>query len=865
MDIYTILSHPLRRKILMILNQEGYVNYSDLLEKLSLETTGQLNFHLKKLGNLVKKDNKSYTLSKEGNQLIKIMNFNELLLAGEITDILDLNQRDSNELNRVGVIICNCNTEISNVIDMTALENYVRDIRNVVSVKILDNFCQEKYQKKIEDWVKEHFISKIVIGACSPKSHQHVFERIFDGIIEKYNIEYANIREQCCWVHLRKSEKALKKTQILIEAAVERVILQRKISVKKVNIVKNVAIIGGGVAGMTVALDLARAGIKVKLIEKSPTLGGKVSRWDRIYGMGDCSICFLSELVAEVAKEENIEIFTNTEIENVSGEVGNFKIDLIRKPRYVDPNRCTGCKQCSIVCPNEKLDQFEFNLAKRKLIYIPFVHSYPYAAVIDEEDAKNTCQDCKMCEISCVNRAIDLSQETERFSINVGIKVIAVGADLEQDLKKYHHNPQHDIITSAEFERLLSSDGPTEGQILKLSDGNPPKSISIIQCVDKDKKMPEFFDIIAMKYRSCIKRRVPGCEVNIFYQFNKMNKNRLLLDPMDQNIHYAGSVEVVDEGNGETYVESDLNKYPNKLLRKDHLIILNINLIPNDDLKELRKKLDFTLEEDGFMSQETLATGIFGVGTIMGPLNYRTTISQAHETVIKIISMLSKDHLITEAIGIELDESKCGLCGLCTISCPYNAITIESGKISYDKFKCKGCGTCVSVCPTNAIQMNLNTTEKILKTIETLSKARAKTKVIAFCCQSCGYAAADEAGLKKYQYNPNIFIVKVPCTGRIDASFMIKSLESGFDGVMIIGCKPDACKFIDGVDKARKKTRLVKDVLANDTEDRIIFSSLNAVEGRRFADNVNLFLYALSRKKLLKNKKKPKEEVLVEI
>ena len=445
MDIYTILSHPLRRKILMILDQEGYVNYSDLLDKLGLETTGQLNFHLKKLGNLIKKDKKSYTLSKEGNQLIKIMSFNELFLAGEITDILDLNKHESNELNRVGVIICNCNTEISNVIDMNALENYVKNIRSVVSVKILDNFCQEKYQKKIEDWVKEHFISKVVIGACSPKSHQHVFERIFDGIIEKYNIDYANIREQCCWVHLKRHKAALKKAQILIEAAVERVILQKKVSIKKVNVVKSVAILGGGVAGMTVALDLARAGINVKLIEKSPTIGGMVSRWDRIYGMGDCSICFLSELVAELAKEENIEVFTNTEIEKVSGEIGNFKIDLIKKPRYVDPNRCTGCKQCTVVCPNEKTDQFEYNLTNRKLIYIPFVHSYPYAAVIDEEDAQTTCQECKMCEISCINRAINLEQEPERFSINVEAKVIAAGADLCKELDNYHHNPEHDL------------------------------------------------------------------------------------------------------------------------------------------------------------------------------------------------------------------------------------------------------------------------------------------------------------------------------------------------------------------------------------------------------------------------------------
>ena len=187
-----------------------------------------------------------------------------------LIELLDLNKKRTNELTRVGVIICNCNTEISSVINIDALEEYIRNIRSVVSVKILDNFCQEKYLKNIKDWVKENFINKIVIGACSPKSHQHVFERIFEGIINNYNIEYANIREQCCWVHFNYADEALKKAQILIEAAVERVNLQEKILQKKIEVVKKVAILGGGVAGMTLALNLARAGIKVYLIEKSP-------------------------------------------------------------------------------------------------------------------------------------------------------------------------------------------------------------------------------------------------------------------------------------------------------------------------------------------------------------------------------------------------------------------------------------------------------------------------------------------------------------------------------------------------------------------------------------------------------------------
>ncbi|MHA1269482.1 MAG: FAD-dependent oxidoreductase [Candidatus Helarchaeota archaeon] len=829
MDIYSILAHPLRRKILYILDKEGYIPYTELMDKLGLETTGQLNFHLKKLGNLINKDKKSYFLTKEGKNIIKLMNINELLIAGEDIEYFDTK---FTELNRIGVIICNCNTEIESVINIKALKNYIKKIRNVISVNIFENLCQERNLQKITSWVKDNFINKIVIAACSPRSHLHIFERIFDGIIDKYNIEIANIREQCCWVHKKDPELALKKAQILIEAAVERVLLQNKIQIKKVEMNKSVAILGGGIAGMTLALNLAKAGINVYLIEKAPTLGGKIARWDHIYGIDDCSICFLSELIGELVKESNITIYTNTEITNVSGEFGNFTLDLIKKPRYVDEKKCTGCKQCTEICPIEKKDQYEFGLTNRKLIYIPFIHSYPYATVIDEEDIYN-CIHCRICENTCVNKAIDLNQKPEKIQIKVGIKVVAIGADFFEDLKKYHYNPQNDIITSAEFERILSSDGPTSGNLIKFSNKKPPKSISIIQSVGSENYNAEFNDLLALKYLETIKIRCPECQVNVFYETSK-KFNKFLLDPMDERIHYAKKVEILTSGN-KKFVIADEEKF------ESDIIILNINLVPNKDLLKLRKMMDFTLNQNGFMSKETLASGIFGVGTIMGPLSYKTTIAQANKLAIEIISLLSNDFIMAESSGIEIDEKYCGYCGLCTLSCPYNAISIEGNRIFVDKFKCKGCGTCVSICPTKAIKMNIYTNEKIIRTIEILSKYSNKPKIIAFCCQSCGYAAADEAGLKKIPYNPNIFIVRVPCTGRVDTHFILKSFEMGFDGVMIIGCKPNACKYIDGGEKLKKKISLINDVFGNDIKKRLIHETLNAVEGNIFAKSVNLF------------------------
>ena len=841
MDIYSILSHDFRRKILYLLDKEGYVPYTDLMEKLDLDQTGQLNFHLKKLGSLISKDKKSYFLTEDGKRILKILNLNKRILSGEEIEYL---KSKGGEISRVGVIICSCNTEISSIINVNALENYIKKLKNVVSVRIFENLCQEKNLDKIAEWVKENFLNKIVIAACSPKTHQHVFEHVFQDVIEPTNLEIANIREQCCWVHQSNEDPInpvliLKKAQLLIEAAVERVVLQKVVKIKQVEVEKSCAILGGGISGITLALSLARAGIKVYLIEKSPTLGGMVARWHRIYHIGDCSICFISELIGELVKEKNVEIFTNTEIENVSGGVGNYAIDLIKKPRYVDEKKCTGCKQCISVCSTEKSDKYEFGLSNRKVIYIPFQNAYPYSPIIDESDI-NDCLNCRICERACKNKAIDLNQKQKKFRIKVGTKVIAIGADLYSNLEEYNYNPEDNIITSAQFERMLSSDGITEGKIVRFSDNKVPKSISIIQEVGEANYINEFNYEVALKYITCIKVKNPDCKVNIFYKINDLEEENKVLKPLsDSRFHYVKDIKIIKKKN-QNIISADSIEF------SSDLIILNLILVPNKDLKELRKKMDFSLNDYGFMSEETLASGIYGVGTILGPLKYSSTIATANSVALKILSLLSQKYLIAEFTGIEIINERCGLCGLCIDTCPYNAIMIESDKIQIDNFKCKGCGTCVSVCPTNAIEMNVDTSEKFLKTIEILSKLKNKPKIIVFSCNSCGYAAADDAGLKKIMYIPNVFIVKVPCSGRVDTNFILKSFEFGFDGVVIIGCKKDACRYIDGVQKIQKRVQLLKKVLGPRYGRRIILKNLNAVEGTKFAKMINKFYMMLS-------------------
>ncbi len=835
----------MRRKILYLLEKEGFISYTDLMDKLNLEQTGQLNFHLKKLNNLIGKDKKSYYLTDDGKQILRILSINKRILSGEDLDYL---KSKGSEVNRIGVIICNCNTEISNVLNINSLESYVSKLNNVVSVKIFNNLCQERNQTKIKNWITENFINKIVIAACSPRTHQHIFERLFQGIIDKTNLEIANIREQCCWVHYSMKDQLdnliiLKKAQLIIEAAVIRCSLQKEVKIKRVEVEKSCIILGGGIAGMSVALNLSRAGFKVYLIEKSPTLGGKIARWHKISEMGDCSICFTSEVIGELVREENIEILTNTQICDISGEIGNFSIELIKNPRYVDEQKCTGCTQCVEVCAKETTNEFDFGLSTRKTIYYPFQNCYPYVPVINEEDI-NYCLECRVCERVCVSGAINLEKTESKIKLKAGAIVLAIGSDIYNNLDEYNYNPNNNIINSAEFERIISSDGITEGKIVKLSNGKPVQTISIIQEVGPSNYLCDYMDEVALKYIKIIEMKNPGCEVNVFYDLNKLKeKDEIILRYTHPRFLYANEINVSTNGKS-NYVIADSIEF------QSDLIILNAKFIPNRDLKNLRKIIDFNLNENGFIIEGTLASGIFGVGTVYGPLDYKSTISTVNNITLKIISLLSNDFLLAEYTGIEIDEEKCGLCNLCILSCPYNAIIIDSEKISIDKFKCKGCGMCVSACPTNAIEMNLNSSEKIIKTIEAFSKFNKSPKIIAFCCQSCGYAAADDAGLKRILYSPNIFIISVPCAGRVDSEFIIKSFEMGFDGVMVIGCRKDSCRYYDGIEKVNKKILILKGIIGPKLTKRITLKRINSVEGHKFARiSNNLYQFILEEMK----------------
>jgi heterodisulfide reductase subunit A len=830
--IFSILGHPIRREILFLLEKEGRLSYSDLLNSLGINT-GNLNYHLRGMRDLVVKEQKAYFLSDQGEMALELMRISQKVMSGE--EIPWISPREV-EIARVGIVLCNCNHEISGTIDIKAVEKYLSAVKNVVSIIGFENVCQERNIRKMKKWIRDNFITKVVLGACSPRTHQQVFCDLMNQVgIDIFEI--ANIREQCAWVHETSKAIATEKAKALIEAAVSKVKQKQNTPIKRIKAEKSIAVIGGGTAGILLSYYLSLLHFQVYLIERSPTLGGKASRWSRISGFSDCATCILNEEILKLTENANVTVFTVSEVAQVTGTIGSFEISVLRHPRYVIENKCIGCHRCVEECPQNRKNEYEMGLQERKVIHFPFPYSYPYVPVISTDDIEN-CRECRICAEVCDSKAIDLEQGEYNLTINVGAIVIATGCDLYHELQEWGYDPYNDVVTSPEFERILATDGPSSGRLLRLSDSVEPENIAIIQCVNSDTLCSHYCCELALKYIEEVREKCPAAKTEIFFDLNqvpnppRMGKLSTLIP--NRYLHMTFDLSL-DTRNGKTIIRgADIEK-------SFDMIVLNIGMTPNKDLEKLRRVTGFAVDEYGFIREETLISGCYACGSVTGPKDYHETIIDAKDKAIQIVSKLSEEYLITNMQSITLDHEKCGLCLLCTLACPYMALYVKEDRIEIDEFKCRGCGICIPICSSKAIDLEINSTHQMLSKIEVLARSPIWPKVIAFCCLSCGYAAADQAGTKRMSYLPNVFIVRVPCTGFIDSEHILKSLELGFDGVLIFGCFDEACKYLGGSRKTKTKVEVIKNVLGKDGE-KVLYIPVSAVDQIKFVDAVNDFI-----------------------
>ncbi len=645
---------------------------------------------------------------------------------------------------RIGVYICHCGSNIAGTVDVKEVARFAQGLDSVVVARDYKFMCSEPGQNLIKTDITELGLNRVVVASCSPTMHEPTFRRACqEAGLNPYLFEMANIREHCSWVTEDK-EEATEKAKALVSAAVRRVYYHQPLETREVSVNPNTLVVGGGIAGIQAALKIADSEHKVYLVEREPSIGGHMAQLDKTFPTLDCSACILTPKMTQVGSHPYIELLTYSQVEEVSGYIGNFKVKIRKKARYVDEARCTGCGLCQTKCPWKVDSEFEAGIGKRKAIYIPFPQAVPNIPVIDREHCayflKGTC---RACEKFCEAEAIDFEQKDKVIEVEVGSIILATGFNLfdPTPIYQYGYKRLDNVITSLEFERMVNSSGPTDGNIV-LKDGSTPESIAIIHCVgSRDEKYHEYCSRVccmySMKFAHLIKEHTDA-EVYEFYidirSFGKGYEefyNRVL---NEGTIFFRGrpaeitNIAETPEEEGKLVVQFEDTLVGLQRRLPVDMVILSCALESQPDADAIARLFNISRSADGFFMEKhpkldpvaTMTDGIFVVGCCQSPKDIPDTVAQASAAAAEVLAMISKGRVEIEAATAVIDERICSGCQACELVCPFSAITFdeEKGVCRVNEALCKGCGACVAACLSDAISLNHFTNEQIVAQME---------------------------------------------------------------------------------------------------------------------------------------------------
>ena len=661
-------------------------------------------------------------------------------------------------MQRIGVFVCHCGTNIAATVDVEKVVEAIKNEPGVVHAEDYQYMCSEAGQSKIQEAIKEKHLTGVVVCSCSPRMHENTFRKAVEKAgLNPYMLESANIREHCSWIH-KNREEATEKAIILARAAVAKVHLNAPLQPGESKVVKRALVIGGGIAGIQTALDIADAGYEVDIVEKTPSIGGRMSQLDKTFPTLDCSACILTPKMVEASAHERINLFTYSEVEKVSGFVGDFKVDIRKKARSVDMSKCTGCGVCSQKCPSKKTpSEFNRGLGTRSAIYTPFAQAIPNVPVIDREHCiKFQTGKCGLCAKVCAAGAIDYTQEDEIITREYGAIVVATGFDMIKLDKfgEYSYDTCPDVITSLEFERLTNAAGPTKGHLERLSDHKAPKSVTFIQCVgsrDTTCRGKSYCSKICCMYTAkhamLIRDKYPDVQVNVFYiDVRTPGKNfdefyRRAVEEYGVN-YIKGQVGKVAEVDGHLRVQAvDLIDNRRIMLDTD-LVVLAAAIEPDPSVRKLATMLTASIDTNNFLTEahpklrpvESPTAGIFLSGVCQGPKDIPETVSQAGAAAAKVIGLLAKDKLVTNPCTAKPDERYCNGCRSCEKVCPYGAITYEKKLVmdhgvkeermvaSVNSALCQGCGACTVACPSGAMDLQGFSNRQLIAEVDAICR-----------------------------------------------------------------------------------------------------------------------------------------------
>jgi len=652
---------------------------------------------------------------------------------------------------RVGVYVCHCGSNIAGVVDVVDVAKWAAEKlqhKGVVIAREYKFMCSSLGQELIEKDIKELGLTRVVVAACSPHLHEKTFRTAAKNAgLNPYLVELASIREQVSWVHTDKAV-ATEKAKAVVAGAVSRVIENTALEEIKVPINPNTLVVGGGIAGIQSALEIANAGFHVYLVEREPSIGGHMAQFDKTFPTLDCSACILTPRMVEAGTHPNITLMTWSEVTNVSGYVGNFNVTIKKRARYVNQELCTGCGICEEKCPKKVIDDvFEAGLGYRKAVYTPFAQAVPKFPVMDKENCtyflKGTC---KACEKFCPTGAIDFEQQDEFINVEVGNIILATGYDLfdARRVSNYGYGRLPNVFTSLEFERLSNAAGPTNGEIVLRDGKTTPKSVGIIHCVgSRDKNFNNYCSVICcmqgLKFAHLVHERTGATVYNFYIDMRTAYK---AYDEFYQRVLEEGTLfvrgkvaEVTNAARDEREKGKLVIQVEDTLAGKQRripvdMVILSSGLQPRFDAKEVGKLFGISCSTDGWFTEKhpkldpvaTMTEGIYIAGCAQGPKDIPSSVAQGAAASARVLDKILQREVALEPIKASVDQDACSGCRICNGLCPFNAIVfIEDRMVSeINPALCQGCGTCVAACPAGAISGTGFSDDQIMAQIDGL-------------------------------------------------------------------------------------------------------------------------------------------------
>ena len=663
-------------------------------------------------------------------------------------------------MQRIGVFVCWCGSNIAATVDVKRVAEAVRTEPGVVFSTDYQYMCSENGQALIRQAIHEHGLTGVVVCSCSPRMHEATFRKTATlAGVNPYMVEIANIREQCSWIH-KDMPEGTEKAVILARAAIAKANLNAPLTAGTSPVTKRALVIGGGIAGIQTALDVADAGYEVDIVEKAPTIGGRMAQLDKTFPTLDCAACILTPKMVDAAQNEKINIISYAELDSLSGYVGNFTAKIRKKARYIDETKCTGCGVCTEKCPSRKgLNEFNMGLNTRGAIYIPFAQAIPNVAVID---AKNCLHfrtgKCGLCEKNCSAGAIRFDQQDEMLERRYGAIIVATGFKPidASAFDEYAYTQSKDVVTSLEFERIMNAAGPTKGQLVRPSDGKHPHEVVFIQCVgsrcsqDAVKGKPYCSKICCMytaKHAMLVREKYPDVKVHVFYidartpgkNFDEFYRRAVEQYDVDYIKGMVGKVSV--EGDHLHVQGSDLLANEQVHIQAD-MVVLATAIEPDPTARAIGTMLTASMDTNDFFTEahpklrpvESPTAGIYLSGVCQGPKDIPETVAQAGAAAAKVIGLLSKNSLTCNPCVAHADELLCNGCSQCERVCPYGAISYEDREVRGPEFRgvkrvavvneavCQGCGACTVTCPSTAMDLKGFSNNQIMAEVDAICR-----------------------------------------------------------------------------------------------------------------------------------------------